>query len=167
MDWLFSVLTILFIVISVALALVILLQRPQGGGLAQAFGGSSGGGTDTAFGGRTGDALTVATVAVFTMYILTAIALNIIDNPSTADAETVVPETAVIEPGLLPTEGVVIDPLPAPAAGDVPTIEGSAAPADAPAPAPADATAPVPPSEPQQAPAAEPVPAPVPAPGTL
>jgi protein translocase SecG subunit len=62
MGILFTILTVLFIAVSIALVLVILVQRPQGGGLASAFGG--GGGTDTAFGGRTGDALTVATVAL-------------------------------------------------------------------------------------------------------
>ncbi len=69
------VFTFLFIAISSALVLIILVQRPQGGGLATAFGGA-GGGNDTAFGGRTGDALTVATVAAFFLYLLVAIGLN-------------------------------------------------------------------------------------------
>ena len=63
MQIFFAVLTVLFIVVSIALVLIILVQRPQGGGLSGAFGG--GGGTDTAFGGRTGDALTVATISAF------------------------------------------------------------------------------------------------------
>ena len=66
----FTILTLLFIVASVALVLIILVQRPQGGGLANAFGGSSGGGSDTAFGGRTGDVLTVSTVTIFSIYLL-------------------------------------------------------------------------------------------------
>ena len=74
----FSILTLLFIVVSVALVLIVLVQRPQGGGLTGAFGG--GGGTDTAFGGRTGDALTVATITAFTIYLLIAIGLNITSN---------------------------------------------------------------------------------------
>ncbi|MFZ4698337.1 MAG: preprotein translocase subunit SecG, partial [Phycisphaerales bacterium] len=74
MGILFTILTVLFIAVSIALVLVILVQRPQGGGLASAFGG--GGGTDTAFGGRTGDALTVATVAVFAVYLVLAVGLN-------------------------------------------------------------------------------------------
>ena len=71
----FNLLVILFLVVSVALVLIILVQRPQGGGLAQAFGGS--GGTDTAFGGRVGDALTYATATAFGIYLLLAIGLNI------------------------------------------------------------------------------------------
>ena len=38
----FTLLTILFLVVSVCLVLIILVQRPQGGGLAQAFGGGGG-----------------------------------------------------------------------------------------------------------------------------
>jgi protein translocase SecG subunit len=63
----FIILTFVFAIVSIALILIILVQRPQGGGLATAFGGA-GGGNDTAFGGRTGDALTVATVAGFFVY---------------------------------------------------------------------------------------------------
>ena len=80
MPTLLIVLTLLFIVASVALVLIILVQRPQGGGLAGAFGGAGGGGTDTAFGGRTGDVLTVATIAAFVVYLLLGVGLNIVDN---------------------------------------------------------------------------------------
>lgn len=165
MDWLFSILTVVFIVVSIALVLIILVQRPQGGGLAAAFGG--GGGSDTAFGGRTGDALTVATVTVFTLYLAVAIGLNIMDNSSPASDEPV-PEEEVIEPGLLPAEGGASADTAAPAAAP-------AGPAAAPAPTlPADPNAgliPIPkssltdtkPSEPA-APSADPAPAPVPAP---
>ena len=78
MEYLFGALTVLFIFVSLALVLIILVQRPQGGGLTGAFGG--GGGTDTAFGGRTGDALTVATITAFSIYLLVAIGLNITGN---------------------------------------------------------------------------------------
>jgi preprotein translocase subunit SecG len=80
MSTLLIVFTILFIISSVALVLIILVQRPQGGGLAGAFGGAGGGGTDTAFGGRTGDVLTVATVGAFVVYLLLGVGLNIVDN---------------------------------------------------------------------------------------
>lgn len=77
---LFAILTVLFIVISVAMVLIILVQRPQGGGLAGAFGGAGGGGSDTVFGGRVGDALTTATVVVFVLFMGAAIGLNLIDH---------------------------------------------------------------------------------------
>jgi len=68
MSILFNILTLLFIVVSVALVLIVLVQRPQGGGLTGAFGG--GGGTDTAF----------------TIYLLIAIGLNITTNAARSAA---------------------------------------------------------------------------------
>ena len=129
----FSILTVLFILSSVILVLVILVQRPQGGGLAQAFGGASGGGTDTAFGGRTGDVLTYLTMGAFALYLLVAISLNVIGN--SVKSQAAMTEEQMIEPGLLPT-----DPKSAPAtppAGPTATTPAADAPLVAPtAPAP-------------------------------
>ncbi len=68
MNQTFLYLTIGLIVISVAMVLIILVQRPQGGGLASAFGGG-GGGNDTVFGGRVGDGVTVITVVAFLLFL--------------------------------------------------------------------------------------------------
>ena len=94
----FLILTISLIVISVAMILIILVQRPQGGGLASAFGGAGGGSTDTVFGGRVGDALTVMTVIAFVLFLGLAVSLNLVDSkPETQDAAT--PDTtAIISP---------------------------------------------------------------------
>jgi len=73
-----TILIIGFTIVAAALILIILVQRPQGGGLAGAFGGA-GGGSDTVFGGRTGDALTIATVIAFVLFLGLSIALNLID----------------------------------------------------------------------------------------
>ena len=86
MTW-FILGTVIFIVASVILVLIILAQRPQGGGLAGAFGGSGGGGTDTAFGGKTGDVLTMATIVAFVAYMLIAVFLNIMDNRLISNAQ--------------------------------------------------------------------------------
>ena len=75
MAW-FWIATVIFIIVSGALVLIILVQRPTGGGLAGAFGGAGGSGPDTAFGGRVGDALTCATVIAFSSYPRLAIALT-------------------------------------------------------------------------------------------
>lgn len=93
----FMILTVLFIIVSAVMILIVLVQRPQGGGLAGAFGGASGGGTDTVFGGRVGDALTVMTVIAFTAYILLAIGLNVMDNnraPTATPASNISPADA-------------------------------------------------------------------------
>ena len=165
MNMWFSILTVLFILSSVILVLVILVQRPQGGGLAQAFGGASGGGTDTAFGGRTGDVLTYLTMGAFVFYLLVAIGLNVVDiqnaEPGTATEEQ------IIEPGLLPTDPTTtVAPV-----GTTPVTPASDTPLTAPAPA-ADAvpaanqslTAPAAPAPAPEAPAPE-APAPAPAGG--
>ena len=106
MDTLFLTLTILFIVASVAMVLIILVQRPQGGGLAGAFGGAGGGGTEGVFGGRVGDALTVMTVVGFCIYLTLAIVLNaniwVPGSTAVADETTandILFPTAVGEPG--------------------------------------------------------------------
>jgi preprotein translocase subunit SecG len=107
MNFLFALLTVLFIVVSFALVLIVLVQRPQGGGLTGAFGG--GGGTDTAFGGRTGDALTVATITAFAIYLLIAIGLNILSNTRTV--ETATPAAATTAPdGTIPATDPAIAP---------------------------------------------------------
>ena len=76
----FLIHTVLLIVISIAMILIVLVQRPQGGGLASAFGGAGGGGTDTVFGGRVGDALTYMTVITFIIFLGLAVALNLVDS---------------------------------------------------------------------------------------
>jgi len=98
----FILLTLLFVAVSVAMILIILVQRPQGGGLAGAFGGAGGGGTDTAFGGRTGDALTWATVGAFSAFIILGAVINIIGNPR-AVAETLDGAGGVVSPDLVET----------------------------------------------------------------
>lgn len=99
MTWLFPTLVVLFAIISLAMVLIILVQRPQGGGLASAFGG--GGNQDTAFGGRTGDALTIATVSTFALWLLVAIGLNVTDRMTVAApaAEAPAAETAATDTG--------------------------------------------------------------------
>lgn len=90
----YMILTILFIIIAVAMILIILVQRPQGGGLAGAFGGAGGGGTESVFGGRVGDALTYMTVGAFGIYLVLAIALNLMDS-TPATAQPLVPDAVV------------------------------------------------------------------------
>jgi preprotein translocase subunit SecG len=77
------------------------VQRPQGGGLAGAFGGAGGSGTDTVFGGRVGDALTVMTVIAFLLYLGLAIGLNLMDPAPVAPTAAATPEITSA-PGDLP-----------------------------------------------------------------
>jgi preprotein translocase subunit SecG len=73
----------LFILISVLLVMIILIQKGRGGGLASAFGG---GGGNTAFGSKTGDVLTWATSIIFGVFLLIAVILNLMTRPTTRPA---------------------------------------------------------------------------------
>ncbi|MFG0260036.1 MAG: preprotein translocase subunit SecG [Phycisphaerales bacterium JB041] len=76
-------LTVLFLFCSVLLILTVLIQRPQGGGLSGAFGGGGGAGGETAFGARTGDALTMATIGFFVLWLVIAVGLVLYMTPRT------------------------------------------------------------------------------------
>ena len=82
----FYILTGLFMVVSTVMILVILMQRPKGGGLSAAFGGSTReGAADSLLGGRVGDTLTWVTVVAFVLYLGLAISLNMSAGPGAAD----------------------------------------------------------------------------------
>src|SRR6266568_4594790 len=66
-----------FIIVCLFLILIVLILKGRGGGLASAFGGAGG---QTAFGSKTGDVLTWATSIVFGVFLLLAVALNLIAN---------------------------------------------------------------------------------------
>ncbi len=80
-PWIVGLATVGFLAICLLLVLIVLIQRPQGGGLSGAF-GAGGGSGQTAFGAKTGDALTIATVSVFVLFLVGAVALNFAIRPS-------------------------------------------------------------------------------------
>jgi preprotein translocase subunit SecG len=77
MTTVFYILMTLFIITSLFMILLVLIQKGRGGGLASAFGG---GGSNTAFGSKTGDVLTWATSIVFGVYVVLAVFLNVVSN---------------------------------------------------------------------------------------
>ncbi len=76
-----GLLVVVFVLISVLMILVVLIQRPQGGGLSGAFGAASEGAGQTALGVETGDVLTTATIGVFLAFLGLAIGLNYVVQP--------------------------------------------------------------------------------------
>ncbi len=86
-HWMVSLLTVFFLLVCLAMILIILIQRPQGGGLSGAF-GAGGGSGQTAFGAKTGDVLTIVTIAIFILYLATAIGLNFAVRPPEATKPT-------------------------------------------------------------------------------
>lgn len=160
-PWVGGVLQSLFILISVLMVLVVLIQKPQGGGLAGAFGGSSAGSGQTAFGTKTGDALTLFTVGVFVIFIVLAILLNLALkapklNPAAAVQST--SETAPADTAPAGTTPADATTTPAPSS-DTPAL-----PATNPQPAPISPEAELPASVPTPTtpPATNPAPAPAP-----
>ncbi|MFW6336179.1 MAG: preprotein translocase subunit SecG [Phycisphaeraceae bacterium] len=79
--WYISLLSLLFVIVSVLMMLIILVQKPKGGGLSGAFGGAGGGSTQSAFGARVGDVLTWATVVFFLLFLFIAMGLTWTINP--------------------------------------------------------------------------------------
>lgn len=119
-----GLLVALFVIVSVMMMLIVLIQRPQGGGLSEAFGSASGSG-HTAFGAKTGDALTYATIIIFVAFIGFAIGLNYVVKP---------PQAAVI-PTVAPSG------VPAGSAAPQPTGDAQPAAPAVPPPAPAETPA--------------------------
>jgi preprotein translocase subunit SecG len=74
-DFFFYLTMVLFILVCLFLILLVLIQKGRGGGLASAFGGMGG---NTAFGSKTGDVLTWATSVVFGVFLVLAVALNLL-----------------------------------------------------------------------------------------
>jgi preprotein translocase subunit SecG len=112
-TWMTGILIALFLFVCLLMILVVLIQRPAGGGLSGAFGSGAGSG-QTAFGAKTGDALTIATVAVFFLYLLFAVGLNFAARPGDGPAAGPPPAAAPAPGGAAPTI-----PQPAPIGGDM------------------------------------------------
>lgn len=136
-PWVNGVLGVLFVIVCLMLILTVLIQRPQGGGLAGAFGSGAGSG-QTAFGTKTGDALTIFTIVVFVLFVGMSIGLNFALRPNRApEAETASktpgsPDPASETPQAPATGGVMPTPASDTPAADTPKPAEGAKP-DAPA----------------------------------
>ncbi|MGD1914680.1 MAG: preprotein translocase subunit SecG [Phycisphaerales bacterium] len=146
-----NLLMLFFTAVAVIMILVILIQKPQGGGLSGAFGASSGGSGQTAFGAKTGDALTLMTIGAFVVFILTAILLVFTSRPPAAPSATPtaapVGEQAPADTGVGeqpetlgdPADDGVVDPTTTePAGAEGTTEEPTETPDEAPAGGPAE-----------------------------
>jgi protein translocase SecG subunit len=157
-----GVLIVIFLAICMLLVLTVLIQKPQGGGLSAAFGASSGSG-QTAFGTKTGDALTIFTIIIFSLYLVSAVALNKAARPS---AEPDVTDKAATsgEPatGETPAAPAPNDGQPASPPASTPATTPGTSPVSDPSQAPAPTT--VPPATVTPTPGQSTPPAPVPAP---
>lgn len=83
LNFTFYLVMVLFIIVCLFMVLLVLIQKGRGGGLASAFGGA---GANTAFGSKTGDVLTWATSVVFGIFLILAVALNLMADRMTSRA---------------------------------------------------------------------------------
>jgi preprotein translocase subunit SecG len=113
-----------FLIVCVLMILIVLIQRPQGGGLGGAFGAGGGGGGagagQTAFGTKTGDVLTWGTVTIFFIYLCVAVALNFAARPSTEGAPI---QPVLINPATQGDQPEPEDVEPAPGVDSDPTAD--------------------------------------------
>lgn len=94
---------VLFVLVSLVLILVILLQKGRGGGLTAAFGGGMGGGL---LGSKTGDFLTWVTIILVGIFLTLAVLMGKYYRPEVGDygnGDVVVAEQPVAE-GEAPAE---------------------------------------------------------------
>lgn len=94
MPWYVTLMAIAFVLVCVFMVLVILIQRPRGGGLAGAFGGG-GGSSEAAFGAKTGDVLTWFTVSCFVLFLALAMGLTWTIQPVSTSTLSDVPSGGV------------------------------------------------------------------------
>ena len=93
--WYVNLLAVLFCLVCVFMMLVILIQKPRGGGLSGAFGGA-GGSSQAVFGAKTGDVLTWFTVFCFAGFLVLAMGLTWATKPVSVDAG--IPDAALDAP---------------------------------------------------------------------
>jgi len=80
-SFIMGILAVIFVIGSVVLTLVVLIQKGKGGGLSGAF---AGGMASNILGSKTGDILTVVTISVASLFIVVALVLDRWWRPSTS-----------------------------------------------------------------------------------
>lgn len=116
-----TVMATLFVLTCLFMILIILIQKPKGGGLSGAFGGA-GGSAQAAFGAKTGDLLTTITIGCFVTFLGLAIGLTY------AIRADIAPRTATAAP---PVPAATTTSNPAGGASQTPD-QGAAATTDTP-----------------------------------
>lgn len=88
-GFMLGLITFLFVAVCLFMMLVILIQKPRGGGLTGAFGGA-GGSASSVFGAKTGDVLTWFTCVCFVLFILLAMALTWVGKPGARPVDNII-----------------------------------------------------------------------------
>lgn len=112
----------IFVVLCLLLSLIILIQKPRGGGLSGAFGGAGGG--SQMFGGKAGDVLTWITVSFFVLFLLAGMGLVVTTRSEAREGQQ--PRPAAAPAAELKDEPIVLPPLET----DSPAVTAPPRPAD-------------------------------------
>ena len=119
---------VLFVMVSVVLILVILIQKGRGGGLSGAFGGGMASGL---LGSKTGDFLTWVTIGLVAVFLGLAVLMAKFYRPTVseygAETETVVPSTPAAPTTTTPAPTTPEQSASAPAEGQAPATQPPAA----------------------------------------
>ncbi len=106
----YTLLVVLFILVSIIMVVVILLQSGKGQGLAGSIGGGMGG--SAVFGGRgAADFLTKATAWIATIYMVLAIAISVIYRSEAQTAQKSLIEKRMEQQKQIPTPNVPLAPV--------------------------------------------------------
>jgi preprotein translocase subunit SecG len=77
-----NLIVLFWVFVSIALILLVLIQKGRGGGLSSAFGG---GGANSLLGTKTTDWLTKATIGIVLLFLLLTVVLNLIYKPKLSE----------------------------------------------------------------------------------
>jgi preprotein translocase subunit SecG len=107
-PFIMKVTAIVWIVVTICLILLILVQKGRGGGLSGAFGGAGGGAS--LLGTKTGDFLTWVTIGLVIVFLVLAVVLVKFYKPSSSDdlSQTPAPVSAPAGQQQIPAEAPVI-----------------------------------------------------------
>lgn len=106
----YTLLVVLFILVSIVMVVVILLQSGKGQGLAGSIGGGMGG--SSVFGGRgAADFLTKATAWIATIYMVLAIVISMMYRSEAQNAQKSLIEQRMEQEKKIPTPNVPLAPV--------------------------------------------------------
>lgn len=133
---LMNLVAVLFVLVSVVMILLILIQKGRGGGLSAAFGGGMASGL---LGSKTGDFLTWATIGVVAVFLVLAVLLARFYRPASGEFAGAAPRAAQpAQPsGRTPQPATQAPATELPADATAPQSQPPAAPGAATTPAPA------------------------------
>jgi preprotein translocase subunit SecG len=131
-GFLMNVVAVLFVLVSVVMILLVLIQKGRGGGLSAAFGGGMASGL---LGSKTGDFLTWATITVVAVFLVLAVVLARFYRPGVSEYGGAAPRTsqpatkgAPAQPSGETPQPAPQEPTPAPAGQPSGTDTGATAP---------------------------------------